>query len=185
MTSGKCVICSADLPVGRYREGRRKYCSAACKARNAHYKRTGKNRAQSKVCTGCGSAFSIADVRNPDGKLKRSDTKWCDSCRPTNNPLNAMTRRLFYRYGVTLDQYQKAAETGCEICGRTDVKMHVDHDHDCCPSGYTCGNCVRGFLCGSCNRAIGLLNEDPNLLLSAAAYVFKSQDVLGGAPSRS
>lgn len=181
-----CPICSAILPIKTTGGPRRKFCSPACKRRNAHYKRTGKTRATSKVCVGCGEEFSIAHQRNSDGKLKRSDTKWCGICRPANShPLNAMTRRLFYRYGVTLEQYERASEVGCEICGRTDLKLHVDHDHGCCPGGYTCGKCVRGFLCGSCNRAIGLLNEDPNLMLAAAAYALKSANILGGVPSRS
>lgn len=98
--------------------------------------------------------------------------------------MSAMTKRLFYRYGLTLEEYERAADIGCEICGQTAEKLHVDHDHDCCPSGYTCGKCVRGFLCGACNRAIGLLREDADLMLSAAAYVLQSRNVLGGAPSQ-
>jgi hypothetical protein len=179
-----CQVCNAPLPKKEGNRGRvQKFCSAACKSNNYHYKRTGTTRADTRECRGCGAEFSIAGQRNPDGKLKRSDTRWCSRCRPELSQ-GAQAKRLHYRYGIALDQYEAASQRGCEICGTTDAKLHVDHDHSCCPGGYTCGGCVRGFLCGQCNQALGLLKDDPDRMVAAAAYVLKSQNVLGGAPSR-
>ena len=62
----------------------------------------------------------------------------------------------------------------CGICGNQlrpplpqrgqplDV-VAIDHDHKT-------GN-VRGLLCNACNKAIGLFNEDPNLLEKARNYL--------------
>lgn len=85
-------------------------------------------------------------------------------------------RNLKYNHGLTMSEYDAllAAQAGCcAICGRKPdgKKLHVDHDHACCPGKRSCGDCVRGLLCGPCNTAVGLLQDDPDVLLSAAAYL--------------
>lgn len=81
------------------------------------------------------------------------------------------------RYGITLEQYEamlKKQHGDCAICG---VKLDsskktlipaVDHVHD--ESKH-----VRGLLCGRCNSAIGLLNEDPEVMLKAIQYLKETQ----------
>jgi hypothetical protein len=67
------------------------------------------------------------------------------------------------------------AEPKCWICGTRDPGQRafsIDHDHSCCANaGESCGQCVRGLLCGSCNRALGLLRDDPSILMAAADYL--------------
>lgn len=67
------------------------------------------------------------------------------------------------------------ADPRCEICSTRNPGVRdfaLDHDHACCPrSGFSCGECIRGLLCGSCNRALGLLNDDPERIRAAAAYL--------------
>ena len=63
----------------------------------------------------------------------------------------------------------------CWICqGDNGLKaLCIDHDHKT--------NNVRGLLCNLCNRAIGLLQDDPELIDKAAAYIRKgSPDHLQG-----
>ena len=56
----------------------------------------------------------------------------------------------------------------CEVCG-TDIqntpqkRLVRDHNHD---TGQ-----FRGMACDSCNRGLGLFDDNPNLLISAAGYL--------------
>lgn len=74
------------------------------------------------------------------------------------------------KFGITVAQYDEMllAQKGvCAICAGSPVapgnRLHVDHDHKT--------DAVRGLLCGRCNRAIGLLNDDADLLASAVRYL--------------
>lgn len=47
----------------------------------------------------------------------------------------------------------------------SDVKLSIDHDHNCCPGANSCGRCIRGVLCQDCNHLLGWMerisrNED-------------------------
>jgi Autographiviridae endonuclease VII len=66
------------------------------------------------------------------------------------------------RYGITDDQFQEMAKTGCEACG-TYENLCVDHDH--------ITNEVRGILCAKCNQSLGLLGEDVSRILRLAEYL--------------
>lgn len=73
--------------------------------------------------------------------------------------------------GVTIEQYEQAYDSQqgkCWICGIWKEKyavdrLSVDHCH-------TTGR-FRALLCNNCNTAIGLLGEDPQVLLNAIRYL--------------
>lgn len=72
---------------------------------------------------------------------------------------------------VTIEEL-KAAWTGkCEICGVPELELteglHMDHDHETAE--------FRGFLCGKCNRAIGLFNDNEEVMINALHYIMASQ----------
>jgi hypothetical protein len=85
------------------------------------------------------------------------------------NPDYTWVRELKLNYGLTREAYEAmlASQRGvCAICGKTDRlgrRLAVDHAHDT--------GAIRALLCGDCNVAIGLLQEDPRVIESAAAYV--------------
>lgn len=82
------------------------------------------------------------------------------------------------RYGITEDDYFEiliAQEGKCAICknkdpGRGHKNFDIDHDQE---TGK-----VRGLLCSSCNLAIGGMGHNTDRLMSAVAYLLKSQNIL-------
>jgi hypothetical protein len=64
-------------------------------------------------------------------------------------------------YKMTPEEVQGLADY-CEICGST-KRLAVDHDHK---TGK-----VRGRLCGKCNMALGLLNDNLDLLRESIKYL--------------
>ncbi|HEV2456955.1 MAG TPA: endonuclease VII domain-containing protein, partial [Ktedonobacterales bacterium] len=80
---------------------------------------------------------------------------------------------LTAKYGITLEQYDAmlARQAGrCAICGRSDQKLVVDHNH--------VTGAVRSLLCHLCNAMIGCAREDVPILLHGAAYLrsYASED---------
>lgn len=76
----------------------------------------------------------------------------------------------FYHYGITpedWDNLYKKQGGRCAICGihqsELKRKLYIDHCHKT--------NVVRGLLCNNCNRALGELQESPELLRKAADYL--------------
>lgn len=76
-------------------------------------------------------------------------------------------RHLLKQYGITIRNFELLvhAQFGCcLICNSEEWEnLHVDHDHET--------GAIRGLLCGKCNKAIGLLDEDPNLFQGAERYL--------------
>lgn len=109
-----------------------------------------KNRASSdgvhSYCKPCAKRYD--KEKYPSGKPKR--------------------RSRYYEqtYGLTLpelDEMKESQDGKCAICLVEPERSVVDHCHD---TGK-----VRGILCDTCNRAIGLLKDDPEILISAARYL--------------
>jgi Recombination endonuclease VII len=53
----------------------------------------------------------------------------------------------------------------CEICQTDEFRIVFDHCHK---EGH-----FRGWICDRCNRTLGLVRDDPNLLLALAGYLKK------------
>jgi hypothetical protein len=82
---------------------------------------------------------------------------------------DAHRAKLVASYGLTEHQYEALIEQqggGCAICSRppaTTRRLAIDHDH--------ATGIVRGILCGRCNTALGLFDDNPQLLREAIAYL--------------
>lgn len=96
-------------------------------------------------------------------------------------PNKKREERLKREFGITLVVYQQMfnEQNGCcKICYKPETRsvaksgkindLAVDHCH-------TTGK-IRGLLCGKCNTAIGLLNEDENILNNCIEYLKKGKE---------
>jgi hypothetical protein len=84
------------------------------------------------------------------------------------NPRLALEAHLWTAYRLSLKSYDELLmrQNGvCAVCERPPKKgqrLHVDHDHEL--------GVVRALLCGLCNSALGLMQEDPDLLWKLHSY---------------
>jgi hypothetical protein len=99
------------------------------------------------------------------GRLAEEKSKWY-----RDNAVEIRDRSIEKKYGLTSEVYRAMLEAGCTLCGSLD-KLHIDHDHTCCPGTFTCGECVRGMLCTQHNVGIGMFNDDTAMLRRAIAYL--------------
>jgi hypothetical protein len=126
-------------------------------------------------CTSCGvfklaNDFSLEkDSRSVGGISMRSQ------CRPCREHIKWKSF-IIRTYGITAEDYYNMLanqDNKCALCGSEEVnnsritsgKLFIDHCHD---TGK-----VRGLLCSKCNHAIGLLNDDIDLLRKAITYLNK------------
>jgi hypothetical protein len=76
-------------------------------------------------------------------------------------------------YGLTAEDLERMLiEQGglCAICRRSPARrLCIDHCH--------ATQRVRGLLCDNCNMALGLLDDDPDRLRAAIAYVLRARGV--------
>jgi hypothetical protein len=114
--------------------------------------------------------------------------KYTRKIKPTRE--ETQKRKLQTRYNISVAQFNFLKEKQnnlCAICSgyqitrkNTDYReLCIDHDHSCCPSGKSCGECVRGLLCDKCNRGIGNFNDDVELLKKTIQYLNEFRKVSG------
>lgn len=127
-----------------------------------------------KRCNRCGIEKPVEDFYRDNRKVdgRQGYCKLCDKLRrrdPGNSERNKRSAWLskLKQFGITEDDYEHMFEKQmglCAICHKPDnIRLAVDHDHD---TGK-----VRGLLCKRCNMGIGLLNDDPDIVTSAALYL--------------
>ena len=138
-----------------------------------------------KQCSVCKETKELDQFYNvkssKDGKgyrCKACDNKarqkWSEK-NPERAHLSQRQRNLKHRFGVDLEWYEeqfKKQNYSCAICESKTNKtagdrqfwnFSVDHCHD---SGK-----IRGILCNNCNRALGLFQDNFELLKKAADYL--------------
>lgn len=88
------------------------------------------------------------------------------------NPDKWRDEQLRRKFGITIENYRiilDQQDGKCLICLRSAADfpgqrwLAVDHCH---ATGQ-----IRGILCHSCNRAVGLFQDNPDLMIKAAQYV--------------
>lgn len=139
----------------------------------ARVERGGRRRG---TCNGCRvSAHSESRRRHPEWKR--------GTAKPT--PEKSADYSRYFNHGITAERYAEmlAAQGGvCAICRKacsTGRRLAVDHDHSCCPGSRSCGQCIRGLLCMKCNAGLGHLDDNYDLVMTAAAYLLAARGDLG------
>lgn len=110
---------------------------------------------------------------NRESELARKKD-YCREYHKRNKARLSVIRRNT-RYGIAEGwfetQLQKQGDK-CSICKRDFIKTpHLDHDHFCCPSIKSCGECVRGLLCDDCNLGLGRFKDSIEVLQNAIKYL--------------
>lgn len=79
---------------------------------------------------------------------------------------------LVRTYGLTTSGYNKILKDqngACAICGRTDLKLNVDHNH--------VNGRVRSLLCFHCNTILGHAYDSVKILKNALVYMEKHSEI--------
>lgn len=129
-----------------------------------------------------------AELSRSEYDKKRREAIKADPVLHSEQTLANRNKWLFSKYGITADDYESMVENQggvCAICNRSPEEigmttrgghlspLYVDHDHSCCPTDTTCGDCIRQLLCHTCNFGIGAFNDDLDMLRSAIVYLEK------------
>lgn len=156
--TGDCMPCSRILGRSRARVGGSRLLA------------TSRDEHGNKYCKDCKhwlpeASFGI-NRRVVDGLSNN-----CSNCRSAKSRSNSLMR--YYR--MTTEQFEAmfSAQGGrCASCrDEFTTKPHIDHDHACCPTEKSCGDCVRGLLCNRCNLGMGIFLDEPRRLMAAANYL--------------
>lgn len=128
-----------------------------------------RNEQGDKFCTPC-KRWLPESVFGPDPQTGDKLTGRCRQCLTDDG--------LRRKFGITVAQYEErlAAQGGtCAVCKsppHPTRRMHVDHDHACCPDyNRTCGKCIRGLLCTNCNLGLGNFKDAEEVMLAAIEYL--------------
>lgn len=139
-----------------------------------------------RTCNKCGETKPKEDfyIRRRRGRVeRRHQCKACERQRLSQynensapgTPEYERERWLIKQFGIDIAGYESilAAQGGrCAICSATACsdgrRLHVDHCHRT--------RAIRGLLCAACNRGVGLLDDDPERLILAAAYLEREGD---------
>jgi predicted nucleic acid-binding Zn ribbon protein len=166
-----CLVC--DQVFTAYRSTSL-YCSKVCGGISRR-KRVRENNTLSIreiECQYCSKSFT----------QKHPHQKFCSrSCSQMNwhYTQRGQDKRFWTTYRLRYETVEAILETqgnACAICGFSfsgarKSAVHVDHDHSCCATVPTCGNCNRGLICGNCNTMLGMAKDNIEILRKAADYL--------------
>jgi hypothetical protein len=126
-----------------------------------------------KTCSKCkiikDSSEFEKDTRVKSG-LKAACRKCTNSARQKYYHTDKYRDRHLKQFGITTEDYNqmmKEQDYKCACCGKTEQenkkRLAVDHCHK---TGK-----VRKLLCHHCNIALGLVNDDEDILISLLSYL--------------
>ena len=172
-----CKRCNTEQPETNFRKYP-KYTSGVCdrceKDYQNNWRRIHKARPLyereklilegTNKCFRCNTIKPLAAFR-PSSRVNTGFVNVCRECLRYQDK----AAKLKKAYGLSLDQFfslLRLQGNCCAIClghFKPFKDMCVDHDHST--------KKVRGLLCSSCNRGIGLLQDNPVILIRGARYL--------------
>lgn len=154
-TSGSCIDCENE-----YRKNwrRNRYSNSIPLYERENLIKEDKNR-----CIRCNLVKPLSQFRK-SSHVNTGYLNTCKSCLSISQRASVIVRL----YGITINEYETLLQeqnNKCVVChiDLLNTKQCIDHDH-------TTGK-VRGILCDSCNRGLGLLKDDPKILIRGARYI--------------
>lgn len=146
---------------------------------------------KTKIENGLRTCFNCKDSKVPDAFRRKNG--WCRECEKKAKKKHRLSKDVYSRYvgdrkgslkkynltHIEFEQLIALQNNRCLICEREMFtgrgtganKACIDHDHKCCAYNGSCGKCIRGILCNACNRGIALLQDSPEILVKAGAYL--------------
>lgn len=142
-----------------------------------------------RICVKCNLSKKL-ELFAKDSRSKSGYRNVCKACAAEymkqyylKNPDKAAVNRSrqalrdagkdrFTRHGITIGEYDKMVakyDGNCWSCKERPA-THIDHDHKCCKKAYSCGQCIRGILCSQCNTALGLLQDNVDMINKLSEY---------------
>lgn len=134
-----------------------------------------------RICKHCGEEKAFSEFWKNRSDPVAGVQYGCKTCQTQARRDRHAADPTYYRdkqykvlYGISYEVYeQMLIDQGevCAICQRPETKtshgklrpLSVDHDHDT--------GIVRGLLCQSCNAALGLFEDDLDILSNAMTYI--------------
>lgn len=133
---------------------------------------------KTKICTKCKKKKPLIEFYKHKG-YKDGLSSWCKKCfakyhKTPRSRRGQRANNLKKRFNMTLEQYDKIFKNQngiCKICGKPETKKYkgilmwlsIDHNHK---TGK-----VRALLCDKCNRALGIVDDNINLLQKLIKYL--------------
>jgi hypothetical protein len=109
----------------------------------------------------------------PFRKKEKQKGSFCLICnKPSVSKNLCLNHSYNYRkHNLPLNIYVSIlVNASCEICG-TKKDLVLDHDHSICNEKQVCQKCFRGVLCRIHNSALGIVNDDPEILKLLLKYI--------------
>lgn len=184
MTEKACTRCKITRPLSEFssstrtKDGKHSWCrqcareAAADRWRKAHPERV---PIQDRLCGICRERKPLDAFAPTHWRCRECSTAAARDARQADPSLSRKSN-LWLRYRLTIEQYEIVLEDQegcCAICRRPPGgnRLHVDHDHRCCPTLPTCGMCTRGLVCYSCNIKLSVLDTDSEYALAMRGYL--------------
>lgn len=96
-----------------------------------------------------------------DTRYTNGHRNTCNRCR-TKQVLNCQRKKKYGMGTVEYEEFFKKHNHSCDVCGAED-RLGVDHCHT--------SGAARGLLCSRCNTALGMVNDDIEVLEGLVGYL--------------